>query len=93
MTFLNHWNTLLYVSCPMIAHPHLLVWATSERFPLTRAVFRSALASESHWLQPLLVFTVHWWPDTSLCGRAMNEEKLLTSTVRGRQGRHFVLNN
>ena len=47
---------------PLIAHPHLLVRATSERFPPARATFRSVLASESHWLQPLLVLTVRWWP-------------------------------
>ena len=42
--------------------------ATSKRFPPTRATFRSVLASESHWLQPLLVLTVRWWPNTSKCG-------------------------
>ena len=44
----------------MIAHPHLLVWATSERFLPTGGTFRVGLASESHWLQLVLVFTVHW---------------------------------
>ena len=34
----------------VIAHPHLLVRATNERFPPTRGTFRSVLASESHWL-------------------------------------------
>ena len=56
----------------LIAHPHLLVRATSERFPKARATFRSVLASESHWLQPLLVLTVRWWPNTSKCGWGMS---------------------
>ena len=49
-----------------------MVQATSERFPLARATFRSVLASESHWLQPLLVLTIHWWPGTSKCGWAIS---------------------
>ena len=53
----------------LIAHPHLPVRATSERFPPARVIFRSALTSESHWLQPLLVLNVRWWPGTSQCGR------------------------
>ena len=52
----------------IILHPHLLVRATSERFPPARATFRSVLASESHWLQALLVLTVRWWPGTNKCG-------------------------
>ena len=56
----------------IIAHPHLLVHATNEQFPLARATFRSVLASESHGLQPLLVLIVRWWPDTSKCGRAIS---------------------
>ena len=44
------------------AHPHLLARATNERFLLTRATFRSILASKNHWLQPVLVLTVRWWP-------------------------------
>ena len=57
---------------PFIARPHLLVRATTERFPPARATFRSVLASESHWLQPLLVLTVRWWPDTTKCGLAIS---------------------
>ena len=26
------------------------------------ATFRASSASESHWLQPVLVLTVRWWP-------------------------------
>ena len=47
---------------PLIAHPHLLVWATNERFLPAMATFRSGLASKSHWLQPVLVLPVRWWP-------------------------------
>ena len=46
----------------LIAHPHLLVRATNVWVFSARANFRVGLANESHWLQPMLVFTVHWWP-------------------------------
>jgi hypothetical protein len=45
---------------PLIAHPHLLVQATSERFLPAWGTFRVGLASESHWLQPVLILTIHW---------------------------------
>jgi hypothetical protein len=45
-----------------IAHPHLLMRATSEWFLPAWSTFKHDLASESHWLQPMLVLTVHWWP-------------------------------
>ena len=45
----------------LIAHPHLLVRAISERFLPARATFKSVLASESHSLQLVLVLTVQWW--------------------------------
>ena len=35
---------------------------TSERFILAGGTFRAILANESHWLQPMLVLSVHWWP-------------------------------
>ena len=48
---------------------HLLVRATNKRFLSARANFRSVLASESHWLQPMTVPTVCWWPaPVSVCG-------------------------
>jgi hypothetical protein len=40
----------------------MLVRATSERFLPAWGTFRAILASESHWLQPLLVLFVHRWP-------------------------------
>ena len=40
----------------------MLVRATSERFLPAGDIFRAILASESHWLQPILVPSVHWWP-------------------------------
>jgi hypothetical protein len=43
----------------LIYSPHLLVWATSERFLPAEGTFRVILASESHWLQPVLVLSVH----------------------------------
>ena len=49
-----------------------MVRVTIERFPPARATFRSVLASESHWLQPLLVLTVRWWSGTSKCGWGNN---------------------
>jgi hypothetical protein len=30
--------------------------------PTSKATFRVRLGSESHWLQPMLVLNVHWWP-------------------------------
>ena len=40
--------------------PHLLMWATSERFLPARGNFRAILTTKSHWLQPVLVLFVHW---------------------------------
>jgi hypothetical protein len=40
----------------------MLVLATSERFLPTWGTFRAILASESHWLQQVLIFSVRWWP-------------------------------
>ena len=58
----------------IIARPHFLVRATINWFPPARATFRSVLSNERQWLQPLLVLTVRWWPDTSKCGRAINQQ-------------------
>ena len=54
----NHTHPLLR---GIIAHKHLLVRATNERFLPARATFKSVLASKSHWLQPVLVLTIRWW--------------------------------
>ena len=43
-----------------------------QTIPTGKGHFRSVLASESHWLQPLLVLIVRWWSGTSKCGRANN---------------------
>ena len=32
------------------------------------ATFRIGLASENHWLQPMLVLIVHWWPTPVIVG-------------------------
>ena len=53
-----------------IAHPHLLVRATSEPFLLVRATFKNVLANESHWLQQVLVRTVLLVACTNKCGWA-----------------------
>ena len=45
----------------LIAHPHLLVWATSEWFLTAGATFRVGLACEGHWMQPMMVLIVYWW--------------------------------
>ena len=59
----------IFVVLDLIAHPHLLVRTTSKWFLPAGATFRDGLASESHWLQPMLVRTVHWWPAlVSVCG-------------------------
>ena len=50
----NHMKTQFFE-----AHPHLMVRATSERFLPPGATFRVGLASESRWLQPVMVLTVH----------------------------------
>ena len=52
----------------LIHSPHLMVRATSERFLPTGGTFRAILANESHWLQPMLVLSVHWWPAPTCVG-------------------------
>jgi hypothetical protein len=55
---------------PLIpSSPHLLVLAISERFLPTRGTFRVILVSESHWLQPVLVLSIPWWPTPTCVGR------------------------
>jgi hypothetical protein len=53
------WVPLLQFCVKLITHPHLLVRATSERFLPAGALLQLGLVSESHWLQPVLVLTVH----------------------------------
>ena len=52
----------------VMIHTHLLVWATSERFLPAGSLLRVGLASESHWLQPVSVLTVHRWPTPASVG-------------------------
>ena len=61
----------LVVYLSLIPSPHLLVLATSERFLLAGGTFRTILANESHWLQQVLVFSVHWWPTPTYVGREL----------------------
>ena len=56
--FHNSSSTLI-LQIQLIGHPLLLVLATSERFLPTWAIFKISLASENHWLQPMLVLIVH----------------------------------
>ena len=48
--------------CTSASTHRLLMRTTIERFLPARATFRSVLASDNHWLQPVLVLTIHWWP-------------------------------
>ena len=43
----------------LIAHPHILVRATSERFLLAWVTLRVGSTSKTHWLQLVLALTVH----------------------------------
>ena len=61
-SFLDAYANLGMIGLALIAHRHLLVRATNERFLPARATLRSVVASESHWLQPVLILTVQWWP-------------------------------
>jgi hypothetical protein len=58
----------------IIHSPHMLVWVISERFLPTGGTFRAILASESHWLQPMLVLSIHWWPATASMGNVLDVE-------------------
>jgi hypothetical protein len=48
-----------------------MVLATSERFLPAGDTYRVILASESHWLQPVLVLSVRWWPTPASVGRVI----------------------
>jgi hypothetical protein len=56
----------------LIHSPHMLVHATSERFLPVGGIFRVILASESHWLQPMLILFIQWWPTPIIVGRALS---------------------
>jgi hypothetical protein len=49
----------------------MLVLATSEQFLPAGGTFRAILTRESHWLQPMLVLSVHWWPTPAGVGRVL----------------------
>ena len=46
----------------LIAHPQLLVQVIYKHLLPAWGTFRIGLASESHWLQPVLVLTIYRWP-------------------------------
>jgi hypothetical protein len=64
-------NVLVWGLVRVLPSPHMLVLATSERFLPAGGTFRVILASESHWLQPVLVLSVHWWPALASVGRVL----------------------
>ena len=51
----------------VIAHPHLLVWITSE----WRVLTNGSLAKIALKVPPLLVGIVHWWPTPAGVGRVL----------------------
>ena len=63
-----------------------MVRATSELFLPTRATFRSNLASESYWLQPVLVITVRWWSAPVSVGGLSLAKPTLKLALAGRNG-------
>ena len=73
---------VLNTKVSLIAHPHILVHAISERFLLARATFRSVLASESYWLQLVFVLTIRYWhAPVSVGGLLINEINHARSTL------------
>ena len=73
----------------LIAHPHLLVRATSERFLSIGGTFGVGLASESHWLQLVLVLTVHWWPTPISVGGLLGNALWIDEFQIEPNGRHW----
>ena len=71
LVFSVHWwpTPARLAGMELISSSHLLVLATNERFLPTRGTFRAILANESHLLQPMLVFSVHWWPTPAGVGK------------------------
>ena len=80
------WSVMVISSYnpPTLTHsPHNLVRATSERFLPAGGTFRAILSSESHWLQPLLVLSVHWWPAPSGVGSVWVDHRWTIPTNMG----------
>ena len=63
------------------ASPHLLVLTISERFLPAECTFRAILANESHWLQLVLVLSIHWWPTPAGMGRVLAYMATLDESV------------
>ena len=51
-----------------------------EQFLPAGATFSPGSASESHWLQPVLVLTVHWWAAPVCVGGLLDKFQGLLST-------------
>ena len=54
-----------------------MLWSISEQLLSTGVTFSSNLASESHWMWPVLVETVHWWPALESAGGLLVQESNL----------------
>ena len=66
----------------LIAHPYILVQVTNERFLPARATFKPGSATESHWLQSVLVLTIHWWP-APVCVGGLHIRKRVVAAPTG----------
>jgi hypothetical protein len=51
--------------------PHTCWCGHHWTIPTSRGTFRAILASASHWLQPVLVLFVQWWPTPTGVGRVL----------------------
>ena len=74
----NRGPTLVNALAHTFIHsPHLQVRATTERFLSAGGTFKAILASESHWLQPRLVLSVHWWLAPAGVGSVLESQRVL----------------
>ena len=65
-----------------IHSPHLLVRVTGEGFQPAWGTFRASLASESHWLQlVVLVLSVHWWPTPIIMGGLLVSHVIVVTSL------------
>ena len=62
------WHSVFWVTIDSNTNLHLtLIYL----FNVARGTFRAILASETHWLQPMLVLSVRWWPAPTGVGRVL----------------------
>ena len=60
--------------------------STNERFLPTGGTFRVILANENHWLRPVMVLSIHWWPAPAGVGRVY---VCLTNNFSSRMSRDY----